>query len=167
AVPAHAGKELLHVACTRAIQERSVVVDSMARTVAAPLVHQDRLIGAIAVDADEIDAEATEVMAQLAGIGAAALVGTDRARMDGAYLAMQTFNLAQLGRPERAPNLPAQDTPLIGRDRELELIRGLLTHGEVGLVSLTGPAGIGISSLDVTAAAMLDQWLDRRVDRDV
>ena len=163
AVPAHAGKELLHVACTRAIQERSVVVDSMARTVAAPLVHQDRLIGAIAVDADEIDAEATEVMAQLAGIGAAALVGTDRARMDGAYLAMQTFNLAQLGRPERPPNLPAQATPLIGRDRELELIRGLLTHGEVGLVSLTGPAGIGKTRLAVAAAATLVNTFHRRV----
>ncbi len=52
-------------------------------------------------------------------------------------------------------SLPAQPTPLIGRDREVALVRGLLRRAEVRLVTLTGPAGIGKTRLALAAAECL------------
>jgi non-specific serine/threonine protein kinase len=174
--PARADSHFLHVACARSVLERSVLVSAEANpgsdrprpTIAAPLLYQDRLVGAIAVAGDDTDdafpAEAADVFEQLASIGAAALVGLDRARMDGAFLAMQTLHEAQPGRAERAwPNLPAQATALIGRERELEQVRALLLRGDTGLVTLTGPAGIGKTRLAIAVAATLVEAFDRRV----
>jgi class 3 adenylate cyclase len=50
-----------------------------------------------------------------------------------------------------ATNLPTQATPLVGRERELGDVRGLL--GEHRLVTLTGPGGSGKTRLGLQVAA--------------
>ncbi len=52
-------------------------------------------------------------------------------------------------------NLPAQITPLIGREHEFEALRQLLLKAEVRLVTLTGPGGIGKTSLSLQVARSL------------
>jgi predicted ATPase/DNA-binding NarL/FixJ family response regulator len=158
----------LSLASTRSIQDRSIVVGSEPATMAAPLIHDNQLLGAIAVadgGGDEaFPAEAGDVLEQLASIGAAALVGLDRARMDGAVLAMQTLHELDPRPLQRTrPNLPAQATPLIGREREVELVRQLILTGDANLVTLTGPAGIGKTRLAVAVAASLIDAFERRV----
>jgi predicted ATPase len=57
---------------------------------------------------------------------------------------------------DRLPNnLPIMLTPLLGRDRELAHLRGLLLQPEVRLVSLLGPGGAGKTSLALQLAADL------------
>ena len=158
----------LSSASTRAIVDRSIVVGTEPAAMAAPLIHEDQLLGAIAVadgGSDEaFPAEAGDVLEQLASIGAAALVGLDRARMDGAFLAMQTLHDVDARPLQRTrPNLPAQATPLIGRERELELVRQLVLQGEASLVTLTGAAGIGKTRLAIAVAASLIDVFERRV----
>jgi predicted ATPase/class 3 adenylate cyclase len=53
----------------------------------------------------------------------------------------------------RPTNLPAQPTPLIGRDRELAELRDLLGRADVRLVTLTGPGGTGKTRLALQVAA--------------
>jgi predicted ATPase/class 3 adenylate cyclase len=50
-------------------------------------------------------------------------------------------------------NLPAQPTPLIGRDRELAELTSLLGSTDVRLVTLTGPGGTGKTRLALQLAA--------------
>ena len=54
------------------------------------------------------------------------------------------------GRPEI--RLPVPATSFLGRERELEEVRGLLQRSDVRLLTLTGPGGIGKSRLAVQAA---------------
>jgi predicted ATPase/DNA-binding CsgD family transcriptional regulator len=49
-------------------------------------------------------------------------------------------------------SLPAQPTPLIGRDREIRLVRDRLSRPDVRLLTLTGPAGTGKTRLALQAA---------------
>jgi predicted ATPase len=58
-------------------------------------------------------------------------------------------------------NLPTPASPLIGRDRELELITDLLSTSGARLVTLTGVGGTGKTRLALEAAASLsDQFPD-------
>src|SRR5918994_610705 len=61
----------------------------------------------------------------------------------------------------RMNNLPAQPTPLVGRERELGEVRDLLRGEEVRLLTLTGPGGIGKTRLGLQVAAeLLDEFED-------
>ena len=55
----------------------------------------------------------------------------------------------------RATNLPAQPTPLLGRDRELEAVKTLLLDEGTRMVTLTGPGGTGKTRLALQVAADL------------
>ena len=52
----------------------------------------------------------------------------------------------------RPSNLPVQRTPFIGREREAAALRQLLSRGDVRLVTLTGPGGIGKTRLALQVA---------------
>src|SRR5918993_206340 len=61
----------------------------------------------------------------------------------------------------RPNNLPMQPTPLVGREREVEDIRGRLLAPEVRLLTLTGPGGTGKTRLALQAAAdLLEEFED-------
>ncbi len=49
--------------------------------------------------------------------------------------------------------IPAQPTPLIGRDQEIRLVRDQLSRDDVRLLTLTGPAGTGKTRLALEAAS--------------
>ncbi|HKO73861.1 MAG TPA: tetratricopeptide repeat protein [Gaiellaceae bacterium] len=61
----------------------------------------------------------------------------------------------------RAMNLPAQPTPLVGRDRELAAVRKLLLEEGTRMLTLTGPGGTGKTRLALQAAAdSVDEFPD-------
>jgi predicted ATPase/transcriptional regulator with XRE-family HTH domain len=70
-----------------------------------------------------------------------------------AHPAQETNNL-----PQRASALPLPRTPLIGREWELSVIQSLLLRPAVGLVTLTGPGGVGKSRLALQVAANLRDY---------
>jgi predicted ATPase/class 3 adenylate cyclase len=84
-------------------------------------------------------------------------------RLKDLTLPQRLYQLVIAGLPEEFPplrtlenrptNLPAQPTPLLGRERELEAIGGLLGREATRLVTLTGPGGIGKTRLALQAAA--------------
>jgi len=61
----------------------------------------------------------------------------------------------------RVTNLPAQPTPLVGREAELEAVRTLLLDENTRMVTLTGPGGTGKTRLALQAAAdLVDEFPD-------
>jgi predicted ATPase/class 3 adenylate cyclase len=61
----------------------------------------------------------------------------------------------------RLNNLPAQPTPLVGRERELKEVCDLLREEGVRLLTLTGPGGIGKTRLGLQVGAeLLDEFED-------
>jgi predicted ATPase len=55
-------------------------------------------------------------------------------------------------RETRPSNLPVPTTVFVGRDKELEDVKQLLTRSDVRLVTVTGPGGIGKSRLAIEVA---------------
>jgi predicted ATPase/class 3 adenylate cyclase len=60
----------------------------------------------------------------------------------------------------RRNNLPAQPTPLVGRERELDEVLAMLRSPVVRLLTLTGPGGTGKTRLGLQAAAELTDEFD-------
>lgn len=60
----------------------------------------------------------------------------------------------------RPNNLPAQPTPLVGREREVAEVCALLGRPELRLLTLTGPGGTGKTRLGLQAAAELLEAFD-------
>ncbi len=60
-------------------------------------------------------------------------------------------------------NLPAQFTSLVGREREVVKVRGLLRRPEVRLLTLTGPGGIGKTRLGLQVVEGLLRDFDDEV----
>src|SRR3954471_14595105 len=61
----------------------------------------------------------------------------------------------------RPNNLPAQATPLVGREQEIAAARARLLRPEVRLLTLTGPGGTGKTRLGLQVAAeLLDEFDD-------
>jgi predicted ATPase len=81
------------------------------------------------------------------------------------------FQLVMAGLPDQFPplksleafahNLPAQSTPLIGRDGEVATIIELLSRQEVRLLTLSGPGGIGKTRLSLQVGSeIVDRFGD-------
>ena len=61
----------------------------------------------------------------------------------------------------RPHNLPAQATPLVGREAELRAVRDLVLRQDTRLVTLTGPGGIGKTRIALQVAAeVIDVFRD-------
>ena len=61
----------------------------------------------------------------------------------------------------RPHNLPAQPSPLVGRERELKAVRDLVLRDSARLVTLTGPGGTGKTRLALQVAAeVIDAYRD-------
>ena len=147
-----------------AAQRSPVIHNGQQPAVVVPLLDQEhaRTLGAIAVTSHDpskrFTADDVEILEQLARIGAAALTGLDRARVEGALVALHAQE--RLG-PHHAGGVPRQPTPLIGRERELDLVRQLLLRSDTSLVTLTGPAGTGKTRLALEVAdSLLDVFDD-------
>ena len=77
-----------------------------------------------------------------------------RELLRGDLASLLTERFGRTGRDERGWPVPAPATELIGRDREVTQLAGLVTSGDHRLVVLTGPSGVGKTRL---ALAVLEE----------
>ena len=130
---------------------------------AVPLIHEDKLVGALAIisfaPGKRFTPDDAQLLLRLAAIGAAGLVGLDRAR---------TARDADESGSSEPYRLPAMPTTLIGRDAEVERLSSDLLRSGAILLTLTGPAGVGKTRLALAAAARAaDQLADGAVFVDL
>jgi non-specific serine/threonine protein kinase len=167
-IPEARGEAAMHAAqrvSSRAVERRGPAILSGSpaaaaggsggpAAVAVPLVHEDGLVGALAivsfVPGKRFTPDDAQLLLRLAAIGAAGLVGLERAR--GAREAGETGS-------SEASRLPAMPSSLIGRDAEVERLSADLLRSKGTVFTLTGPAGVGKTRLAVAAAARVAEQL--------
>jgi predicted ATPase/DNA-binding SARP family transcriptional activator len=84
--------------------------------------------------------------------------GEELQRLQRAILEQNSEILGQAARPAGAAartNLPRAPSKLVGRDRELSVLRGLTADPDVRLITLTGPGGVGKTRLALGLAELL------------
>src|SRR5688500_8160031 len=87
----------------------------------------------------------------------------DPLRQDAAEIDLRASNQPAQGYADKLPStkLHLPRSPLIGRDHDVATVQRLLLQNEVGLLTLTGPGGIGKTRLAMQVAAnLLDHFVN-------
>jgi predicted ATPase/DNA-binding NarL/FixJ family response regulator len=117
---------------------------------AVPLLHDDRVLGTLAIvgvsAGKRFTPDDAQLLLRLASIGATGLVGLRRAA---------NVNPIHQQSPSRVNALPLPPTVLIGRDEEVARLCAELALPESRLLTVTGPPGVGKSRLAVEAARQI------------
>ena len=115
--------------------------------------------------------EVTAVLVRAALPDKATLTNLGQHRLKGLTAPEQIFQLCHPDLPAEFPlltsleaykhNLPVQLTSFIGREKELEKVKQLITQGDCRLLTLLGPGGTGKTRLSLqTAADLVDRFPD-------
>jgi non-specific serine/threonine protein kinase len=97
-------------------------------------------------DASSLVREMESILSSLTATGERSVIASEQLATDVAQ-AMQ-------GAPARN-NLPVEATPLVGREREVESVIGLLQRSDVRLLTVTGAAGTGKTRIALAAGQRL------------
>ena len=118
--------------------------------VAVPLLHQDRLLGTLAIvgisAGKRFSPDDAQLLLRLASIGTTGLIGVRRSA---------NADRSHQRRPNRAHGLPHLPTVLIGREGDVARLCAELARPDSRLITVTGPPGVGKSRLAVEAARQI------------